>query len=831
MSVVRLEPGLNGRSKDYFPLSVWQDSVTGKREWRWKNLPAPRPLYGLDQLAARTTDPVVVCEGEKAADAAAKLLPDHVAVCWMNGAEAVSKADFSPLSGRDCLIWPDNDQPGADAAQAVATALQKVGAASVARVDLSGFAAFVPSEDGGKLVLVEGGQWSVGDDAADALARGWTAGHIELLRASGQWLVLDATAPVQANPGTANSTSNTSVEKFAKAEKPNTSRTKKSAPKRPTTESAGSPFHVTDSGVWFKTEDMDAPLWICAKLEILAHTRDQNGENWGILVRFSDRDGITKEWNIPAEKLATVEGADVFRELKSRGLKTGSGPKARQRLIEYLERDDCVSRATIVARLGWHNGVFLLPDGQLGECAEMLVFQASTEQRKVMQVAGTLADWQEQVARYCVGNHRFAFGVSAAFAGPIMDIVGAESGGFNFYGDSSQGKTTLLQTACSVFGSPGYMQTWRQTDNCLENVAAAYSGCLLALDELKQCDPRIVGETVMMLGNGNGKGKGRANERGGSRGGIAAWNVMFLSSGEKTLAAHMATVGKKTDVGMDVRMLEIPADPGAGLGLFDVLHDKPTGTALTNHLKAACSKYYGTAARAFISRLVSERLQQAATIIDQVSRFVREVVPDEAHGQIHRAAARFALVAVAGEMASAWGVTGWPKNVAWDAAKVCFADWLKARGTVGNAEDEAIKARIRLRFEMDGESRFTRLSTGAILYEADGKVPDPDDHAPKTISRLGYRMRDPVSGLIKYYVLPEAFRQEICAGLDVNRVCRLLAEMGALETTTGAGNMLQTRITPEAKSSKSGRAKVYCVTSAIYEQGTIIDDGEETSYD
>ncbi|MCD4487425.1 hypothetical protein LQR31_23415, partial [Chromobacterium vaccinii] len=45
--VVRLEPGQNGRSKDYFPLSVWKDADSGKTAWRWKNLNAPRPLYGL----------------------------------------------------------------------------------------------------------------------------------------------------------------------------------------------------------------------------------------------------------------------------------------------------------------------------------------------------------------------------------------------------------------------------------------------------------------------------------------------------------------------------------------------------------------------------------------------------------------------------------------------------------------------------------------------------------------------------------------------------------------------------------------------------------------
>ena len=99
------------------------------------------------------------------------------------------------------------------------------------------------------------------------------------------------------------------------------------------------------------------------------------------------------------------------------------------------------------------------------------------------------------------------------------------------------------------------------------------------------------------------------------------------------------------------------------------------------------------------------------------------------------------------------------------------------------------------------------------------RIPDPDDHAPKTISRCGYRVKDKVSGLIKFYVLAESFRNEVCAGLDVGRVCKLLQAAGALEVTKGAGYMLQVRTTPEAKYSKSGRTKVYCITSNLFDAG------------
>jgi putative DNA primase/helicase len=93
---------------------------SGRLAWFWHHWTVSKPLYGLERLAARPDAPVVVCEGEKAADAAGRLLPGFVAVSWPGGSNAVRKADWSPLEGRTGLIWPDADAPGAAAAAQIA---------------------------------------------------------------------------------------------------------------------------------------------------------------------------------------------------------------------------------------------------------------------------------------------------------------------------------------------------------------------------------------------------------------------------------------------------------------------------------------------------------------------------------------------------------------------------------------------------------------------------------------------------------------------------------------------------------------------------------------
>lgn len=61
---------------------------------------------------------VIVPEGEKAADAAGRLLPDHAVVTSANGSKSAGKADWTVLTGRRVVMWPHADAPSATAAGA-----------------------------------------------------------------------------------------------------------------------------------------------------------------------------------------------------------------------------------------------------------------------------------------------------------------------------------------------------------------------------------------------------------------------------------------------------------------------------------------------------------------------------------------------------------------------------------------------------------------------------------------------------------------------------------------------------------------------------------------
>jgi hypothetical protein len=101
--VARFDPP--GERKQILP-RCW-GSWNGKLGWYWRHPATPRPLYGLDRLAARPAAPVLVVEGEKAADAAAESLPGFVVMTWPGGSNRHGTSGLVAAQGS-----PDLDLAG-----------------------------------------------------------------------------------------------------------------------------------------------------------------------------------------------------------------------------------------------------------------------------------------------------------------------------------------------------------------------------------------------------------------------------------------------------------------------------------------------------------------------------------------------------------------------------------------------------------------------------------------------------------------------------------------------------------------------------------------------
>lgn len=119
--------------KDNEPLLIIQriDDVKGKRifplhydgEHLQYGMPIGLFLYGRQTLVKHPNAPVLIVEGEKAAQAAYAALQSRgvemAVVTWPLGSSNVLKGDWKLLQGRSVILWPDNDEAGAAAMRKV----------------------------------------------------------------------------------------------------------------------------------------------------------------------------------------------------------------------------------------------------------------------------------------------------------------------------------------------------------------------------------------------------------------------------------------------------------------------------------------------------------------------------------------------------------------------------------------------------------------------------------------------------------------------------------------------------------------------------------------
>jgi hypothetical protein len=133
------------RRKTFTPITY--GTLNGVTGWHHRAPGKPLPIYGLNRLSSRPDVPVIICEGEKAADAAQAMFVDYACVAWFGGSGRVDDADLRPLQAREVIIWPDNDEAGAGAAVKLTARLPRARVLRVGDLPTGGDAADVVVDD------------------------------------------------------------------------------------------------------------------------------------------------------------------------------------------------------------------------------------------------------------------------------------------------------------------------------------------------------------------------------------------------------------------------------------------------------------------------------------------------------------------------------------------------------------------------------------------------------------------------------------------------------------------------------------------------------------
>lgn len=700
--------------KEVLPHTLWQES-DGRLLWRWKaGAHDMRDLYGLDHLASRPEAPVLIVEGEKAADGAARRFPAWVCMTWPGGAAGVGRADWAPLRGRGVVIWPDADEAGRRSATTALKGLQRAGA----RVALAQLPTGLPEK------------W----DLADEWPAGFCASRAEVVLSEAQ---------------------------------------------RDTAEATAWPFgyRMEPTGLWFDkyTDGKPTPIRLADPFEVVGEARDPDGGEWSLVLRFRDPDGRLKQ-EVVARSLLAASGTEVRAKLAGAGLYISVRRGEAERFVAALAEVRTPRRLTLVEATGWlGDSRFVLPHTVVGKAgSEAVLFTGNASAFHYGRV-GDFDVWRREVAARANGNDLLTLALSIAFAGPLMRPLGVEGGGIHLRGPSSCGKTTLAHAAGSVWGGGGPLgagHSWRATNNALETIARGSSETLLVLDELALVAPEEAGQAAYSLASGQAKGRARQD---GSLRSRAEWRVLLLSTGEVGLADHIRTSrrGDRAMAGQELRLLNIGADAGRGLGVWQNLHGAAGPADLSDAIRLATQDHYGHAGPAFLEHLVRDRAQAEEMAKGIMKSFLREVRLEGDTGQVHRGAHRFALAAAAGEMAAAFGVVPWSENAAFNACMAVFEGWATAFGRSAPREEQSVLQVLASAIEMQ-QARFARLD------ESGPEEWDPEDsnaREARALSTLGYVHRH---GADTYYLIHQSGWSEIFQGHDAAFAAKSVDKAGYL---------------------------------------------------
>lgn len=530
-----------------------------------------------------------------------------------------------------------------------------------------------------------------------------------------------------------------------------------------------------------KTDRPITDEWISTPVTVTARTTNSDDGGEGRFLRLLTDSGI-KEWIISMEVFGG-SGEDARRTLFGMGVVIAL--KKRGQFMEYLLDQRPADVFATTSRPGWHeSGAFVLPGRTIG--SQKVRYQSSAKGQNLFSLRGGLEGWKSQVAAKCEGNPILTLAIGCALAGPLLSLVGVLGGGVHLVGDSSSGKSLAQLIGSSVWGDPGiFAASWDMTKGGLEIEASSRNDTMLPLDEIKRADPKRVQEMAYSLANGQGKGTMTRDRE--ARGKLS-WRLLALSSGERSLSEHAAISGNAAHAGAELRMVDVNAGTRTHRA-FDELHGLE-GADFHRVLTVAVGANHGHIGPAFVEKLLAS--DDRPGLLEDFAGIRAQFAEDNA--QAGRVADRFAVIAMAGEMAIAFGLLPWAPGSALADCRLLYGEWLDRVGS-GNAEDRQILAGILAFIDKHGSSRFS---------DVDDQVPDA-----KVFNRAGYWE---LSAGKRLYLFNQSALIEAAHGHGLTRVVKALETGGML---TRRDTDRDSRKTKKYRIPGGGSARLYVIDPEV----------------
>lgn len=442
--------------------------------------------------------------------------------------------------------------------------------------------------------------------------------------------------------------------------------------------------------------------FVCSPIVFEAISRSECNDNYGRLIRFLNVDNGLWIYICVSLRLAKNSYIDLITLLNDLGARIKTKVKNRNMFIDYIEWDIPKRKVISVTKTGWldESFSFVLPNNVIPKGMDIYLQHGSVYDNNLKQ-KGTLDEWINGVAKYCGNNIIMMACLGVSFAAPLLKILNEESGGINWVGDSSKGKTTTLDVGRSIWGSVELKSTWLATSNGIEASASMCNDMCLFLDEIGQANPKNIGDIIYLLGNG--KGKSRMTEDIVARPTLK-WRTTLLSTGEKTISTHMKSAEIDQKMGQLARFLDIPCT-SMEYGIFDYIHGFENAHKFSDFLKNQTYKYYGSASIKFINELIKIDNDKIIKRYTDIKELFFNISETSLFGRVSK---KFALYALSLELAIYFKILPFEKGYGIECMKLVFELWKKGNldNNQGDSEILCILNKVNDYICKYGDSRF-----------------------------------------------------------------------------------------------------------------------------
>lgn len=414
-----------------------------------------------------------------------------------------------------------------------------------------------------------------------------------------------------------------------------------------------------------------------------------DGPNYALRLTVQGMSGQLHEIDVSRSLFAKSGAADLKSLMFKSGLRTeGDGDNV---AVSILKSANPTKEVRVLVKPGWNRivnpdaPIFVSPTGEIiGDPGDQEVELTVNSRIKTnLRKSGDLAEWLKiaELIPTIPRTQHWSFALMAGFAGVLVDLLGMDTCGICFTGDTTRGKSTAQMIMASPWSNPeskfgALNHSAKATTNAIEPMAQRSSGTVFGMDDLRHMKGEQISAFTYMISGGTGKSRMNADS---SLKASYSWQTFVSLSAEHTLKQAIEEGGGEWLPGISVRIPDINVSN---------VDDKvpPETMSRINGIKT----HFGHAGPVFVKALIDGGLHVNSDGLQRRIDAVAAKLAGEANSELRRAAIPFAIVACAGEMAKKAGIL--PETL--DVGATINWGWNQFRsnneGTGGDRKDEAL---------------------------------------------------------------------------------------------------------------------------------------------